>query len=272
METASLIWSDGELVPWDDANVHFLSHVIHYGTGVFEGIRAYDTPEGTAVLRLHDHMLRLEASARAYGIPLRWSVEQWNEACLTLLRETGLESAYIRPQVFYGAGSIGINPANNDVHAMMAAFAWGAYLGDDAATPRFIQTLPRRGYRFLMPTAAPLGRSAAAMTRLIVLPFRVLRPDPAIDFLSFSLPDAIATSLSGIGSLIVRSSTHFIALGLGVIWNSVTEYGMRADRFASVKAKMSRAASSANRRNASVADPLTCAIAQPECFRSIRGE
>ena len=78
METASHIWSDGEFVPWDDANVHFLSHALHYGTGVFEGIRAYNTPEGTAVFRLHDHMRRLDASARSYGIPMRWTVEQWD--------------------------------------------------------------------------------------------------------------------------------------------------------------------------------------------------
>lgn len=133
METASHIWSDGEFVPWDEANVHFLSHGLQYGTGVFEGIRAYNTPEGTAVFRLHEHMERLDISARAYAIPMKWSVEQWDEACLELLRYTGLASAYIRPQVFYGGGSIGIDPAKNEVHSMMAAFPWGAYLGDDAA-------------------------------------------------------------------------------------------------------------------------------------------
>jgi branched-chain amino acid aminotransferase len=160
METASHIWSDGELVPWDEATVHFLSHVIQYGSGVFEGIRAYNTPEGTAVFRLHDHMLRLEASARAYGIPMKWTVEQLEEACLHLLRETGLESAYIRPNIFYGAGSIGINPAKNEVVAMMAAFPWGAYLGDDAAEKgisAMVSSWRRISHTSLIPTAKGSG-------------------------------------------------------------------------------------------------------------------
>ncbi|HEX9762652.1 MAG TPA: branched chain amino acid aminotransferase, partial [Acidimicrobiia bacterium] len=76
METASHIWSDGELIPWDQASVHFLSHGLQYGTGVFEGIRAYHTPEGTAVFRLEDHMVRLEASARAYAIPMHWTADE----------------------------------------------------------------------------------------------------------------------------------------------------------------------------------------------------
>lgn len=160
METASHIWSDGEFIPWDEANVHFLSHVVQYGTGVFEGIRAYNTPEGTAVFRLHDHMERLDVSARAYAIPMRWSVEQWDEACLELLRHTGLESAYIRPQVFYGSGSIGINPAKNEVHSMMAAFPWGAYLGDDAAEKgisTIVSSWRRISHTALIPTAKGSG-------------------------------------------------------------------------------------------------------------------
>lgn len=160
METASHIWSDGELVPWDDANVHFLSHGLHYGTGVFEGIRAYNTPEGTAVFRLHDHMLRLDASARAYGIPMRWTTEEWEEACLGLLRHNGLESAYIRPHVFYGSGSIGINPAKNEVRSMMAAFPWGAYLGDDAAEngiSTIVSSWRRISHNSLIPTAKGSG-------------------------------------------------------------------------------------------------------------------
>jgi branched-chain amino acid aminotransferase len=160
METASHIWSDGELIPWDDATTHFLSHGLQYGTGVFEGIRAYDTPEGTAVFRLHDHMLRLVASARAYAIPVKWNAEQWDEACLYLLRETGLESAYIRPQIFYGGGSIGINPAKNEVRSMMAAFPWGAYLGDDAAEKgisTMVSSWRRISHTSLIPTAKGSG-------------------------------------------------------------------------------------------------------------------
>lgn len=160
METASHIWSDGELIPWDDANVHFLSHALHYGTGVFEGIRAYNTPEGTAVFRLHEHMLRLDASARAYQIPMKYTVDEWDEACLHLLRETGLESAYIRPMVFYGGGSIGVNPAKNEVVAMMAAFPWGAYLGDEAAEKgidTMVSSWRRISHTSLIPTAKGSG-------------------------------------------------------------------------------------------------------------------
>ena len=160
METASHIWSDGELVPWDDANVHFLSHVIHYGTGVFEGIRAYNTPEGTAVFRLHDHMSRLVASARSYNIPMKWTAAEMEQACLDLLRETGLESAYIRPNVFFGGGSIGVNPAKNEVLTMMAAFPWGAYLGDDAAEKgitTMVSSWRRISHTSLIPTAKGSG-------------------------------------------------------------------------------------------------------------------
>lgn len=160
METASHIWRDGDLIPWDEAKVHFLSHALQYGTGVFEGIRAYDTPEGTAVFRLHEHMLRLDASARAYCIPMKYTVDEWDEACLHLLRETDLDSAYIRPQVFYGGGSIGINPAKNEVVSMMAAFPWGAYLGDDAAEKgidTMVSSWRRISHASLIPTAKGSG-------------------------------------------------------------------------------------------------------------------
>lgn len=160
METASHIWSDGELVPWESATVHFLSHALHYGTGVFEGIRAYSTPEGTAVFRLREHMERLGVSARSYLIPMRYTTEEWMEACLHLLRECELESAYIRPQVFYGGGSIGVNPAKNEVVSMMAAFPWGAYLGDDAlenGIDTMVSSWRRISHTSLIPTAKGSG-------------------------------------------------------------------------------------------------------------------
>lgn len=160
MEPSSHIWNDGELVPWDEATVHFLAHALHYGTGVFEGIRAYDTPNGTAVFRLHEHMMRLEASARAYGIPMKWTAEQLDEACLELLRVTGLESAYIRPLVFYGMGAIGLNPENNVVHAMMAAFSFGAYLGEDGihkGIRAMVSSWRRISHTSLIPTAKGSG-------------------------------------------------------------------------------------------------------------------
>jgi branched-chain amino acid aminotransferase len=160
MEPATHIWSDGELIDWDQATVHFLSHALQYGTGVFEGIRAYDTPDGTAVFRLRDHMARLEASARAYGIPMRWSVSDLEEATVELLRATGLESAYIRPQVFYGLGTVGLDPSVNEVHTMIGAFPFGAYLGDEGikkGITAMVSSWRRISHTSLIPTAKGSG-------------------------------------------------------------------------------------------------------------------
>jgi branched-chain amino acid aminotransferase len=160
METASHIWSDGELVPWDQANVHFLSHALQYGTGVFEGIRAYHTPDGTAVFRLNEHMVRLEASARAYSIPMRWSADELSDATLALLRATELESGYIRPLVFYGPGTIGLDPRANPVLTMIAAFSMGSYLGDDGirqGITAMVSSWRRISHTSLIPTAKGSG-------------------------------------------------------------------------------------------------------------------
>lgn len=123
------VWFDGELVPWEQATVHVLTHGLHYGSGVFEGIRVYATADGPAVFRLDDHMLRLERSAKAFRIPLAWSAQQLSAAALDLVRANELRSCYLRPIVFYGTGSIGLNPRGASVHAAMVAFEWGSYLG-----------------------------------------------------------------------------------------------------------------------------------------------
>jgi branched-chain amino acid aminotransferase len=160
METATHIWSDGELIPWDEARIHFLSHALHYGTGVFEGIRAYQTPEGTAVFRLGEHMERLHASARSYRLPLKWTTDQLVDATLDLLRETGLDSAYIRPLVFWGAGDVGLFPKNSPVHTMIAAFPFGAYHGSDAADRGItakVSSWRRISHTSLIPTAKGAG-------------------------------------------------------------------------------------------------------------------
>ncbi|MGH3668380.1 MAG: branched-chain-amino-acid transaminase, partial [Acidimicrobiia bacterium] len=155
------IWVDGEFVPWDDATVHFLSHSLQYGTGVFEGIRAYKTPEGTAVFRLHDHMVRLVASARAYDIPMKESAEEMDDVCLELLRVNQLESAYIRPFVFYGSGAFGINPKSSPVHNYMAAFYLGSYLGDDGVEKgitTMVSSWRRISHTSFIPTAKGSGQ------------------------------------------------------------------------------------------------------------------
>ena len=161
MEPATKIWCDGDFVDWDDATVHFLAHSLQYGTGVFEGIRAYKTPEGTAVFRLHDHMVRLVASARAYGLPMKESAEEMDEACLELLRVNELESAYIRPFVFYGLDKIGINPGMSPVHNYMAAFYLGSYMGDDGVQngiTTMVSSWRRISHASFIPTAKGSGQ------------------------------------------------------------------------------------------------------------------
>ena len=131
MEASRVIWMDGEFVPWEEATVHVLSHGLHYGAGVFEGIRAYETPTGTAVFRLTEHMERLHRSAKAYGIPLRYGVDELVQASRKLLVDNELEAGYLRPLAFYGLGSIGLNPEGAEVRVIIAAWRWGAYLGEE---------------------------------------------------------------------------------------------------------------------------------------------
>ena len=126
-----VIWLDGALVPWREARVHVLTHTLHYGLGVFEGIRAYRTERGTAVFRLQAHTDRLFRSAHILGMPLPWDKETINEAVLSVIRENGLEACYIRPMCFYGAEGMGLRADNLRVHGMVAAWEWGAYLGKE---------------------------------------------------------------------------------------------------------------------------------------------
>ncbi len=125
------IWFDGKMVPWRDARVHCLTHTLHYGMGVFEGVRAYTTPHGPAVFRLHDHTRRLFNSAKILGMRIPYTPDEINEACLRAVRENGLSSAYIRPMVFYGSEGMGLHADNLRTHTMVAAWEWGAYLGDE---------------------------------------------------------------------------------------------------------------------------------------------
>jgi branched-chain amino acid aminotransferase len=126
-----LIWLDGELVPWREAKTHVLTHTLHYGMGVFEGVRAYRTQKGTAIFRLREHTDRLFNSAHILGMRIPWDRETLNQAQCTVVRENGLESAYIRPMCFYGAEGMGLRADNLNVHAVVAAWSWGAYLGED---------------------------------------------------------------------------------------------------------------------------------------------
>lgn len=124
-----LIWLDGEMVPWREAKTHVLTHTLHYGMGVFEGVRAYKTDQGTAIFRLQEHTDRLFNSAKIMRMPMPFSKEQLNEAQRAAVRENQLDSAYIRPMCFYGSEGMGLRADNLKVHAMVAAWTWGAYLG-----------------------------------------------------------------------------------------------------------------------------------------------
>jgi branched-chain amino acid aminotransferase len=126
------VWMNGELVDWDKATVHVLTHALHYGTGVFEGIRCYETTRGPAVFRLGDHLRRMERSAKVFLMDLPYSVDELYEATFDLIRANGLRSCYVRPIGFRGYGEMGVNPEHNPVDVVIAVWPWGAYLGDEA--------------------------------------------------------------------------------------------------------------------------------------------
>jgi len=131
LEKVDKIWMDGALVDWDDAKIHVLTHTLHYGSGVFEGIRAYPTAQGAAVFRLTDHMVRLAQSAKVFLIDIPFSVEQLVEATKATVRANQLAECYIRPLVYLGYGEMGLNPLPCPVNVAIAAWPWGTYLGDE---------------------------------------------------------------------------------------------------------------------------------------------
>ena len=130
-DTASKVWMDGEIVDWKDAQIHALSHVVHYGTSVFEGIRAYSNDKGSAVFRLEEHVKRLFDSAKIYKMPIPYTEEEIAEAIKEIIRVNDLKSCYIRPIVIRGYGELGVNPLNCPVNVIIAAWEWGSYLGEE---------------------------------------------------------------------------------------------------------------------------------------------
>jgi branched-chain amino acid aminotransferase len=133
VEQADLIWHNGELVAWEDAKIHVLTHGLHYGTAVFEGERAYATAQGPAIFRHHDHLARLMASAKLYYMPVPYTLEQLRSATHELIAANGLSECYIRPIIFRGYGHMGLNPLDCEVSVSIATWPWGAYLGEQAA-------------------------------------------------------------------------------------------------------------------------------------------
>jgi branched-chain amino acid aminotransferase len=131
MRETEKIWMNGELVDWNDARIHVGAHGLHYGSGVFEGIRAYETPKGTAVFRLTEHLQRLENSARLLHMDLGYSLEELREACHGLITANGLPECYLRPVAFYGYGELGVSAVGNPVDVVIMSWPWGAYLGEE---------------------------------------------------------------------------------------------------------------------------------------------
>jgi len=131
-EKTEKIWMDGELVPWDEARVHVLTHSLHYGSGVFEGIRTYAAADGPAVFRLTDHIQRLFDSAKLIMMEIPYTRDEIVDACKLIVRESGLDSCYVRPIAYLGYGEIGLNPLPCEVNVSIAAWPWGSYLGEES--------------------------------------------------------------------------------------------------------------------------------------------
>src|SRR3954451_11295154 len=129
VQATEKIWMNGELVDWDDARIHVGTHGLHYGSGVFEGIRCYDTPKGPSVFRLSDHLQRLHNSARLLHMPIPYTVDELKEACNELIGANGLPECSLRPIAFYGFGELGVAARGNPVETVIMSWPWGAYLG-----------------------------------------------------------------------------------------------------------------------------------------------
>ena len=160
LQATKLIWRNGEMIPWADATTHVLTHAIHYGTCVFEGMRAYKTKHrGVAVFRNREHIERLHFSARPYKIKIRHTVEELMQACRDVVRENGLESCYIRPAAYLGYGEMGLSTQAAPTDVIVAAFPWGAYLGEDGLTNGIDVCVS--SWRRLTPGTMPAGIKAA---------------------------------------------------------------------------------------------------------------
>ena len=131
MKPTAYIWKNGQLIPWHEATTHVMTHALHYGTGVFEGIRAYQTDSGPAIFRAQEHFTRLVNSGKIYQMALPYSAEELIQATRLLIQENKLQSCYIRPLAYYGYGAMGLNPGKNPIDTIIAAWEWGSYLGEE---------------------------------------------------------------------------------------------------------------------------------------------
>lgn len=163
------IWMDGDLLEWSDAKVHVLTHTLHYGTGVFEGVRAYETSSGPAIFRLDDHTNRLFNSAHLIGMSIPYSSEELNDAQIKIVKKNNLNNAYIRPICFYGSEGMGLRADNLKVHVCIAAWDWGSYLGDDKITNGIkvkVTDFPKRCEKSMLHKAKASGNYLYSMLAL----------------------------------------------------------------------------------------------------------
>lgn len=163
------IWMDGDLLEWSDAKIHVLTHTLHYGTGVFEGVRAYETSAGPAIFRLNDHTKRLFNSADLIGMTIPYSPEELNDAQVNVVKENKLNNAYIRPMCFYGSEGMGLRADNLKVHVCIAAWDWGSYLGDDKITNGIkvkVTDFPKRCEKSMLHKAKASGNYLYSMLAL----------------------------------------------------------------------------------------------------------
>lgn len=177
IEKTKTIWMDGKLVDWEDAKVHVLTHALHYGTAVFEGIRGYKTKNGTSVFRLTDHMRRLHRSAKVVMLEVPFSVEQLVEATKDTIRSNDLAEfplLYIRPLVYFGYGEFGLNPLSNPVNVSIAAFPWGTYLGEEGISAG-IRVKTSSWQRIDMNALPPQAKTSAGYLNSVLAKVEVLK-------------------------------------------------------------------------------------------------
>jgi branched-chain amino acid aminotransferase len=163
------IWMDGEFVEWSDAKIHVLTHTLHYGTGVFEGVRAYETSDGPAIFRLEDHTNRLFESAKLIGMQIPYDAKELNDAQSQVVKVNNLKNAYIRPMCFYGSEGMGLRADNLKVHTIIAAWDWGSYLGDDKILNGIkvkVTDFPKRSEKSMLHKAKASGNYLYSMLAL----------------------------------------------------------------------------------------------------------
>jgi branched-chain amino acid aminotransferase len=225
------IWFNGDLVPYEDAQIHVLSHVIHYGSSVFEGIRCYDTDQGSAVFRLEEHMRRLVDSAKIHRMHIPYSQDELEEAVIDTIENSGLEGCYIRPVVFRGMGPMGVNPLQNEVDTIIAVWEWGQYLGDDALTdgvdvevaswnrpaPNTLPSMAKAGGNYLNASLVKMDAVKSGKTEGIMLSTEGYLAEGSGENLFVVRDDTLYTAPSGLSILpgITRDAVITLAREMG---------------------------------------------------------